>query len=231
MQSVVLIILLLGVLSFLLKQSFHRPWWWVAWGVAAAVATGLAWPLASSQSKTQIADFLQSPDAMADSAVLLTVEVALMVAYCVGKGAGKRKVKSKRSLAVLLQHLLAFFPGMVFFMALFALLTSLIFTFTGVSFSVVSWCLGGAVAVGVPAIVWLVRRLMPDDTLRLEMLFTVNLIMGALGVVATVNGRTAVEGTATVEWAQLLGVLVLCALGTVVGLVWHRRTSKKTRNS
>lgn len=227
MQSVVMIILLLGTLSFLLKQSFHRPWWWVSWGGVAAVTACLVWPLAANQSRTQIADFLQTPDAMANSAVLLTVEVVLMVAYCIGKG-GERKTRKRTKLETLLQLLLNGFPGMVFFLSIFALLTSLMFSLTGMSFKLISWTMGGVVAVGVPLFTWLVLRLMPDETLRLEMLFTVNLIIGALGVVATVNGRTAVEGTAAIEWASLLGVLALCILGTAVGLIWHWRSSKKT---
>ena len=52
------------------------------------------------------------------------------------------------------------------------------------------------------------------------------LLMGMLGVVATVNGRTAVASSAAVEWLPLLAVALLALLGLAAGLL-----IRKFRNS
>lgn len=222
MEAVVLVILLLGTLVFALKLSLRTPRRWWAWAAVLALATGLAAPVASHQSKTQIADFLQSPALMADAAVLLTLEVALVVAYCwlaVSPAPAKRTGRWVR-------RLLEFFPGSVVFLALFSLLVWLMFTLTGTSFSLIAWLLAAAVLAVIPALAGLLRRLLPDPSLRLELLFMTALLMGMLGVVATVNGRTAVAASAAVEWLPLLAVVLLVLLGLAAGLL-----IRKFRNS
>ena len=223
MQSVVVIILLLGTLTFALKLSLRRPLWWWLWAVVAAVATGLAWPLAAAQSKTQIADFLQNPALMADAAVMITLEVALMVAYCWSAvGSRQSAIGRRRWMKVLLE----FFPGVVFFLTLFSLLTYLLFTLTGASFPLVSWGMAAGILLLVPTLAWLFRWLLPEGELRLELLFVLNLIIGALGIVATVNGRTAVRGIASPQWPQLASVVALCLAAAAVGLLLYRKKKK-----
>ena len=222
MEAVVLVILLLGTLVFALKLSLRAPRWWWVWAAVLALATGLAAPVASHQSKTQIADFLQSPALMADAAVLLTLEVALVVAYCwlaVSPEPAKRTGRWAR-------RLLEFFPGSVVFLALFSLLVWLMFTLTGTAFSLIAWLLAAAVLAVIPALAGLLRWLLPDPSLRLELLFMTALLMGMLGVVATVNGRTAVASSAAVEWLPLLAVVLLVLLGLAAGLL-----IRKFRNS
>ncbi len=53
--------------------------------------------------------------------------------------------------------------------------------------------------------------LVPEKEIRLELLFMVNMLIAALGVVATVNGRTAAAGTNQVEWGALGGVAAIIA--------------------
>lgn len=75
-----------------------------------------------------------------------------------------------------------------------------------------------------PAVfVWLV----PEKEIRLELLFMVNMLIAALGVVATVNGRTAAAGTNQVEWGALGGVAAIIAAGTVAGIAYNRFQTKK----
>ena len=226
MQSVVIILLLLGTLSFAVKLSLKKLWQWIVWAVLTALATGLSWPIASAQSKTQIADFLQSPTMMADASVLLTLEVGLMVAYCIMAGAEADASVSQKPLRKVGRWLLEAFPGLTVFVAIFAVLTQLMFTLTGTSFALTSWLTAAGVLVLVSALAWVVGMLLPERTLRLELLFVVNLVMGGLGIVATVNGRTAVEGNATVGWMQLLTVVGLCLVGVVAGLAIRKFKSR-----
>ena len=55
----------------------------------------------------------------------------------------------------------------------------------------VSWSLAAAVSVFIVLGIWAMRRLVPEEELRLELLFLANAVIAALGVIATVNGRTA----------------------------------------
>jgi len=83
------------------------------------------------------------------------------------------------------------FPGLLYLVVIFSLQVQLIFMLPGVSFPLVSWSLAAAVSVFVVLGIWALRRLVPEEELRLELLFLVNAVIAALGVIATVNGRTA----------------------------------------
>ena len=186
MKTVVLALMALVSFGFLLKQTFLSWKWTLGVALVAALGVGFSWPLAIEQSKTQIADWLSNPALMADTAVLLTIEVALQMAFCVVEatyGAQTDLPWRKK----LLFNALRCFPGLLFFVVLFSLLVTLIFALPGVSFPLIAWSLGGAVLLLVPAFVWLLRKLMPETDLRLELLFLINALMAGLGIVATVK--------------------------------------------
>ncbi len=76
METVVLIIMVAVGFSFILKLTFHRLWGAITLALLAAGAILLSYEEASSQSKTQIADWLANPPLMLDISVWLTVDVA-----------------------------------------------------------------------------------------------------------------------------------------------------------
>lgn len=55
----------------------------------------------------------------------------------------------------------------------------------------------------------------------------VNALIALLGVIATVNGRTAVAGTDNIEWEVLLGVMALLVVGAVAGFLIFRHINHK----
>ena len=226
MQTVVLALMLLVSVGFMLKQSF-LPWkWTLGMALVAALWVGFSWPLAIEQSKTQIADWLANPTLMADTAVLLTLEVALQMAFCVVEatyGAQTDLPWRKK----LLLNALRCFSGLLFFVVLFSLLVTLIFALPGVSFPLIAWTLGGAVLLLVPALVWLLRKLMPENDLRLELLFLINALMAGLGIVATVNGSTTVDGFDSVRWDALVGLLGMTLAFAVVGFALRKIIRRK----
>jgi hypothetical protein len=60
--------------------------------------------------------------------------------------------------------------------------------------------------------------------------FLLSALIAGLGVVATVNGRTAVSGTSQVDFAALGGVIALLLAGTVTGyLNYRRKLSRRTK--
>ena len=55
----------------------------------------------------------------------------------------------------------------------------------------------------------------------------VSLLAGALGIVATVNGRTAAVGTNEVEWGALAAVIILLLAGVLAGSLIYRYYNNK----
>ena len=193
MDTIVLILILLTAFNFLLKQTFWKP---VAVGAAAGIATIfviLMWPYAIEQSKTQIADWLSDNQLMLDTSVVLTLEIVVQMAFCLlaVHVANYSPVKNRMMVAY---RLLYWFPGVLIIPVLFFGLTQAIFSFPGVSFKLIAWLFGLFVFVVIPLGRWLIKWLLPEEDLRLELFFLTNALVAILGIIATVNGRTAVEG-------------------------------------
>lgn len=228
MDTIIWILIVLTAFNFLLKQTF----WTVGMGWIAALVAGVftiaLWPFAIEQSKTQIADWLSDSALMLDTAVVLTVEVALQMAFCLLSVhvANVCPVRKKMRFA---WKLLYRFPGLLIFPVLFFGLTQLIFALPGISFQQVAWGFGFVVFIGIPLGRWLIRQIIPEQDLRLELLFLTNALVAILGVVATVNGHTAVEGVATVDWVALAGCLGIFVVGAASGLLFRRWKRKRMR--
>ena len=110
-------------------------------------------------------------------------------------------------------------PGILILPVLFFGLTQLIYALPGISFQQVAWGFGLVVIVVIPLCHWFLRWIIPEEDLRLELLFLTNALVAILGVIATVNGRTAVEGTATVDWLAFVGCVTIFVMGAGVGML------------
>lgn len=82
METVVVVLMILVCFNFMMKQTFRKRGLVAAIAVVATLFVGLMWPYAIQQSKTQIADWLANVQLMLDTSVVLTVEVALQMAFC-----------------------------------------------------------------------------------------------------------------------------------------------------
>ncbi|MCM1313571.1 MAG: hypothetical protein NC206_09795 [Bacteroides sp.] len=226
METVVLVLMILVCFSFMLKQTYRKLWSVIATTVVCALFVGLTWQFAIEQSKTQIADWLANPALMLDTSVILSVEVILQIAFCMLTAhvltAGPLKKRT-----VWAYRALRWFPGILIFPVLFSGLVYLIFSFPGMSFSLIAWSMAAAVLCVIPLGTWLLRWLLPEKELRLELLFLVNALMAVLGIIATVNGRTAVAGTAEVDWGALGGLVVLLLVGGTAGWLICKRKIRK----
>lgn len=225
MEAVIMIIMAMAALSFLLKLTCHGWPGRIALGLVAALFVIATCEAATEQSKTQIADWLNQPALMLDTSVLLTVDVAFQIGFCLLAAKAMAGTLCKRERVALAITL--WVPGLLIFPVLFALLTELVFTLTGSDFQLIAWGLAVGVAIAAPLLASGLRWLIPEPDIRLEMLFMVNLIIAALGIVATVNGRTAATGTNSVEWSALAAVLALLALGMAGGLIYNRFVIRK----
>ena len=125
---------------------------------------------------------------------------------------------------------LRWFPGILVFPVLFCGLVALIFSFPGVSFSLIAWSMAAAVFVLIPAGSFLLRWLLPEKELRLELLFLANALIAILGIIATVSGRTAVKGIDEVDWGALAGLTILLVAGALVGMILRKVKLKRQTN-
>ena len=223
METVVVVLMILVCFNFMMKQTFRKRGSVAAIAVVATLFVGLMWPYAIQQSKTQIADWLANVQLMLDTSVVLTVEVALQMAFCmlaVHVPVKKRTLWAYRALR--------WFPGILIFPVLFSGLVYLIFSFPGVSFSLVAWSMAAGVLILISAGTLFLRYLLPEKELRLELLFLTNALPAILGIIATVNGRTAVTGVSEVDWGALTGLIIMLAGGGLIGLVIYKYRRIKT---
>lgn len=226
METIVLLLFILVCFSFLLKQTFVRNLQIAITADAAMVFTGLAWRVAILQSSTEIAAWLANTDLVRDISVLLNIDVLLAMAFCLlaadVKVAGRIGRKARW-----LYAFLRFFPGIMIVPMMFGILVETIFAFPGEDFSLIAWSLGAVFFIAIPLLTYLVKRLLPETFLRLELLFLCNILIALMGIVATVNGKTAVVGTDNTNLKALGGTFLLVAIFGFVGMVWQRRHIRK----
>ena len=166
---------------------------------------------------------------MLDTAVLLSIEVIAQMSYCIMAvhlmNTGK---VSQRTLLV--YKLLRWFPGLLIFPVLFHLETMCMFWLTGVAFTTIAYGLAVVVLLAIPSLTWGIRWLIPEKELRLEVFFLSNALIAILGIIATVNGRTAVAGISEVNWSALGGMISLMLLGGIIGFTIYRFKQNKLKS-
>ncbi len=219
MESLIYLLIIMVCFNFLLKQTFRKWWSVITIAIIAALFSGFMWHFAIEQSKSQIAEWLSDTSLMLDVAVILSIEVFLHIAFCI----------SACDKSSLIYRILRWFPGVLIFPVLFFLLTALIFSLPGVSFAAIAWLFAGVVLILIPLGRILLVRLLPEEEIRLEVLFMTNVLIAVLGIIATVNGRTAVEGIDEVNWRALLAFLAIIAICGAVGLLISFRNRRKSR--
>lgn len=225
MESIVLFLMILTGLAFLLKLTWHKPVSvWLA-GLVSCLFLGLTWPLAIEQSRSRIEAWLADPQLMQDTAVILTLEVIVQMAFCLlavrlsASGPVRRRT-------VVLYRILRWFPGILFFPVLFSLLVSLIFAFPGTSFPAIAWSAGILLLLLIPACTFLLRNAFPEKEVRLELFFLIQSLIALTGIVATVNGRTSIPASGSVDWSALAGTAAGAVILSLAGYLVFRHRSK-----
>lgn len=220
MTTVVFILMILVCFNFLLKQTFVARHILIITTLVLGIFATLMWQVAIEQSKTQIADWLQNTELMRDIAVVLSVDVVAQLTFCI-LTVRMADSKHQKFRSRLMAKALLLYPGFIIFPVVLALLVQLIFLFPGVSFMLVSSLLGAAILIVVPLGSFLLRRLLPESDLRLEILFLSNVLVAFVGVIATVNGETQNTPTGSVDLWALAAFIVLLAVGFAMGFVWN----------
>ena len=172
MELIIHILMLFIVINCSFKLSFWKLWQTVIYSLIAGLFVAGTWQYAILQSKTQIADYLQNTEALQNMAIIITLESALCFGYCV---AFLRGLYGKKNLWW--AELLRWYPSLLLFPVLFYYLTEAIFRLPGVDFSVTAWSLAGIVVIAIPLLSRLMKYLVPEDDLRLEVHFLVSLFI------------------------------------------------------
>lgn len=226
METVALVMMILVCFNYILKQTYRKRYAVAASAVICALFVDFTWPFAIEQSKSQISDWLSDSALMLDVAVVLTLEVVVQMAFCI-LAAHIQTAGNVKPATLWVYRLLRWFPGVLIFPVLFSLLVTLIFSLPGVSFSLIAWSLAAVVFVIIPLGAYLLRWLLPEKEIRLELLFLANALIAILGVIATVNGQTAVDGISDVDWGALAGVICFVAVGLVYGILSYKIKLKR----
>lgn len=229
METVVFVLMILVCFNFMLKQTYRKLRSVLAIAVVCALFVGWMWPYAIEQSKTQIADWLANPALMLDTSVVLSIEVVLQMAFCMLAAHVQTTGPIKKRI-LWGYKVLRWFPGILIFPVLFCGLVALIFSFPGISFSLIAWSMAAGVLLLIPAGTLFLRWLLPEKEVRLELLFLANALIAILGIIATVNGRTAVKGMNEVNGSALAGLIVLVVVGALAGMVIRKIRLNKLTN-
>ncbi|MDR2466460.1 MAG: hypothetical protein LBD35_03615 [Prevotellaceae bacterium] len=202
-----------------LKLSFRNMQQSVIFALLCAVFVVWSSRWAVAQSKTQLSELLDNPTAMQNAAVLITAESAICFAFCFRELRARFSAK-KRSLT---ETLLRLYPGLLLFPVLFYLHTQLIFAMPGSNFTLLSHAFAGVVALALPLLSFLVKRLWREREARLEIYFIVCLFVCIVGLIATVNGNTTYSAVKTqVNIKALLLSVGLCILLFLLGVLTSR---------
>lgn len=226
METVVFVMMILVCFNYILKQTYRKSYSVLFSAAVCALFTGLMWPYAIEQSKAQISVWIADTTLMLDMAVILTLEIAVQMAFCILSANIQTSGKVK-PFTIWIYRALRWFPGALIFPVLYSILVSAIFAMPGTSFSLVAWSLAAVLFFVFTFGTYIMKRILPEKELRLELLFLSNALIAILGVIATVNGRTAVAGISEVNWAASAGVFVLVAAGIIGGIVIYGIKLKK----
>lgn len=230
METVITIIMILICCNFIFKQTFEKTIPVICTSAICALFVGMSWPYAIEQSKTQIADWLANNTLMSNIAVLIAIDVTLQMTYCILTTESYTSYKEK-PIAKWKMAALKVFSGLQIFPVLFNILALMIFKLPGVPFSQTAWLLACSILFAIPLSAWTIRKLLPEKDIRLELIFHINIIIGLLSIISTINGRTAVAGVNEMNLNAFAGIMIMIIAGITGGIIINKiKTKKQIKN-
>ena len=216
--------MILVCFNFLLKQTFSGWRSMAITTVILALFAAMMWHVAIEQSKTQIADWIENTELMRNISVILSLDAIIQLAFGIMTVQKSEHKETKRSVKIFKK-----FPGLLIFPVTFGILIELIFMLPGTSFSLIAYLLAASILIIVPVGSRLLRTLLPESDLRLEILFLSNVLVAMIGVIATVNGETQNKPADNVDFYALSGVVLLLMAGIIAGIGINALKQRKRR--
>ena len=185
MEYIILILIVFIFINTILKLSYWKWWQSIIFGLICGAFVLYTYPYAISQSKTELAAYLNNSKIMQDMAVLITLESIIFITFCFLAMQQLFGRTTKR-----LMKPLFWYPGILIFPALFYFLTNIIFSFPGTDFSTIAYTLAGSVFLLFPLSSIGMKWLLPEKELRLEVQFLISIFVTIIGLISTENGNT-----------------------------------------
>lgn len=229
MELVIQILMLFILIACTIKLSFWKWWQSLIFGLLCATFIVWGYEYAILQSKTQIADYLNNAVMKQNMAVVITLEAALGIAFCITslkQLTGKRKQRW--------MSILHFYPSLLIFPTLFYVLTQFIFNLSGTSFSVTAYSLAIVIAISLPLLSRLFALLFNEYEFRLEIYFLVSLFIAIMGLITTASSDVVYVTTKQTFNLKAIGLaLAIFSFAFALGYVWNRKKwsiKKKLKN-
>ncbi len=202
MESLVQLLMLLVCLVAVIKLSLAHKWLNLAFALLLFAFTLWIKDFCSEETIAGISMYIEQKSLRESMAILLTLEGLVYMLYAF---APKKKV-------------LAFYPSLLIFPILYYTETNLFFAFAGEDFFLVALLLALAVLSLFVALPYLIKWLVPEEEIRLELLFLSSIIMTVLGLLTTVDDRLSYEAPPTeIPLRGLLIALVLFVICFAIG--------------
>jgi len=226
MQIILNILIVFIIINTILKLSFWKLGQVLVMVLLLIGFVFFVFPFAMEQSQTTMKQKLENPDILGNMAVLVTLECTLFLFYSFFSIQDFFRKKRSRW-----KIFLKYYPGLLIFPVVFYLLTQVFFTFTGTDFiqsTVVFSIAIGACVIGGS---YLIRFLIPEEELRLEIQFLVSLFVTVLGLIATSSGKMVYVATSEPLDFRMLALtaglfISLFLIGFFFNRIWWKIFSK-----
>ena len=219
MEILLMMLMMLVVFNCAMKVSLWPFWARLAFALLLGVFAYWSIDYAVMQSKTQIDSWLHREDVLQGIAIMVTVESAIGLMFCLshlnddGKKPGRRFV----------QLLLHAYPSLLVVPVTFYCLTRLLFLQVGVEFVTIGLIYAIAVMVMLTLFAELVRWLLPTNDLRVEAHLWLTVMVCLLSLLLTQKGKIIFLSHAEpIDWSSTLLTLSVAVIIVVIGFIGNR---------
>lgn len=226
MEILIYILLSLIVFNSAMKISLW-PWWWrLVFTLLLGIFAYLSIDYAVVQSKTQIASWLHNVDILQFIAIIVTLDSAVGIVYCLLYFNND----GKRSRTHFWSRLLHAYPGLLVIPVVFYLLTRLIFLHVGADFHTTGLIYAIAVVVVLTLCAEAARWLLPTNELRVEAHLWLTVMVCLFSLFLTQDSNIVYQSDlGTIDWTSMLLTLGAAAIVVFTGFVVNR-IKWKSRN-
>jgi len=183
MAVIYVLLAVLVTLGFLLRASFF-PKTAVA-AVAVAFALWALWlvPWITQHSRQELELFFTQRAYVLNVSLCLCVEAVLLMLFCLVRV----PVYKAGRWPQLAKQVTACYPGLLFDLVLGYVSAQLLYAYPGIDFAALRWGAAAVMLVGIPLCAFGLRKLLPDESLRLELLFITQLFILLLAILMSGN--------------------------------------------
>lgn len=183
MEYIIYLLALFITGGFLLKASFYPLWGKVAVAVVGALFMGLITPWITELPPTWTTRFFTLRPSLLNLSVCITLESAIMIGFCFSRVATSHREETL--FAHVGRVLLFCYPGVLMGGVGCFLLSKMLYAVPGINFQTLPWIAAGIALLVIGSGSEGVKRLFPEQSLRLELLFLVNLFILILTIILT----------------------------------------------